>query len=83
MKPDSNQSARFYGTVKIQTFEDYCNEPKILTYHWSNSNIYLQFVSYYLRRLCKNEYNIVYTQTFWIMLSSILPLQDDEKDIIF
>ena len=87
MQPDSNQPARLYGTAKTHNFEtlEYitvanlkfrpiidqtgiftCNAAKV--------------VSDYLRPLCKNECSINDTQKFASILSSILPLQDDEKD---
>ena len=40
-------------------------------------------LSDYLRPLCKNEYSINVTQKFPSILSSILPLQDDEEDVSY
>ena len=37
----------------------------------------------YLKPLCKNEYSISDSQKFSSMLSSILPLQDDEEDVSY
>ena len=36
-----------------------------------------------LRPLCKNEYSINDIQKFQSMLSSVPPLQDDEKDVSY
>ena len=43
----------------------------------------VKVVSSYLRTLCKNRYFINDIQKFTSMLSSILPLKNDEKDVSY
>ena len=40
-------------------------------------------ISDYLRPLCKNEYSLNNIQKFPNMLSSVLPLQDEEEDVSY
>ena len=90
MKPDSNHSARLYGTAKIHKFEFLKDitvgnlkfRPIIDQIGTFMYNV-AKFISDYLRPLCKNEYFINDTQKFPNMLSSILPLQDDEEDVSY
>ena len=90
MKPDSNHSARLYGTAKTHKFETLeditvtnlkfwpiIDQTGTFTYNAA------KVISDYLRPLCKNEYSINDTQKFPSMLSSIPPLQDDEEDVSY
>ena len=88
MKLDSNQPAHLYGTAKTHKFETLeditvanlkfrpiIDQTGTFTYNAAN------VISDYLRPLCKNEYSINDKQKFPSMLSSVLPLQDDEEDV--
>ena len=90
MEPDSNQSARLYETVKTHKFENLeditlanlkfrpiINQIGTFTYNVT------KVISDYLRPLCKNEYSLNNIQKFPNMLSSVLPLQDEEEDVSY
>ena len=90
MKPDSNQPARLYGTVKTYKFEflediivanlkfrPIIDQTGTFTYNAA------KVISDNIRPLCKNEYFINDTQKFPNMLSSIPPLEDDEEDVSY
>ena len=89
MKPDSNHSARLFGTAKthkFKTLEDITagnlkfgsiiDQTGMFTYNAA------KVISDYLRHLFKNENSINCTRTFLSMLYSILCLQDNEEDVL-
>ena len=90
MKPDSNQPARLYRTPKTHKF-DFLEDVTVANLKFQSiidqtgtfTCNAAKVISDYLRPLCKNEYSINDTQKFPSMLSSIPPLQDDEKDVSY